>query len=151
MSKSLSGLFSGTEGYALETFARETGIRPIRSTAEVWNHITATDRNYIGTPIPKSFVLDTPNGNFWAHPNGTKHMEEALNSIKEYPMLKNTNPSLYAQFILYDFREAVIAATANGAPKPKTKCTVGNWEFFFDKRASDKYPVIYHAKFLGLN
>lgn len=151
MSKSLSGLFAGTVGHATEVLSRETGIRPLRSTAEVWSHITATGENYPGTPIPKSFVVDTPNGNFWANQNGTKHMNEALSSVKDLPALKNTNPDLMAQFILYDFREAVIKATSSGAPAFKTKIRVDHWELFFNKRESDKYPVIYHALFLGLN
>lgn len=151
MSKSLSGLFAGTAGYAAEVLSRETGIRPLRSTAEVWSHITATGENYPGTPIPKSFVVDTPNGNFWAHPNGTKHMNEALNSIKKLPALKNTNPNLMAQFILYDFREAITAATATGVPKYRKAVRTDHWVIVFDKRPTDKYPVIHHAQFLGLN
>ena len=151
MSKSFSGLFSNTSGFVTETLSRAVGIRPLRSTAEIWNHIEATDTTYPGTPIPRSFVIATPGGNFWTHPNGTKHMEEALNSIKELPVLKNTNPELFSQFILYDFRQAIIAATSAGLPKNRTKIRSGHWEFVFSKRSSDKYPVVNHAQFLGLD
>lgn len=151
MSKASSGLFTNTLGYASETLSLEAGIRPLHSTAEIWNHIEATDASYPGTPIPKSFVVNTPGGNFWAHPNGTKHMEEALNSIKELPALKNTNPSLFSQFILYDFRQAVIAATMPRMPTMGKVVRSGHWELVFNKRPSDKYPVVMHAQFLGLD
>lgn len=151
MSKSFSGLFAATLGYSMEVLSRETGIRPLHSTAEVWDHIVATDETYPGNPIPRSFIVETPKGNYWTNPNGTKHMNEALNSVKDLPALKNTNPNLMAQFILYDFHQAVIKATSSGTPAYKTKICVEHWEFFFNKRQDDKYPVIYHARFLGLN
>lgn len=151
MSKPLSGLFTNTSGYTAEALSRATDIRPLHSTAEVWTHITATDDTYPGSPIPRSFIVETPSGNYWANPNGTKHMDEALNSVKDLPALKNTNPDLMAQFILYDFREAIIEATSSGPPKHKEAIHTNHWVLVFNQRPTDEYPVVYHAQFLGLN
>ena len=51
MSKGASGLFSGTKG----------------STSNVWNNITATQPNYVGTEIPRSFIIKTPKKSFWSY------------------------------------------------------------------------------------
>lgn len=65
--------------------------------------------------------------------------------------MKNANPDLLAQFILYDCHKALEAATANGIPERKMAVRSGHWEFVLNQRANDKYPVVYHARFFGLN
>lgn len=90
------------------------------------------------------------NGMFWTHGNATEHMNEALISIRDNPLLKNTNPNLFAQFILYDYRKSLIAATS-GAVRLGTRIRVGHWELILGKRKGDEYPVVKHALFSGLN
>ncbi len=97
-------------------------------------------------PITK----DTPSGKLWTHGNSTEHMYEAISSAKNNPMLKNSNPNLYTQFILYDYYKSVGKAVKNGVNYDKT-ITSGNWEFIFAKpRKGYYYPVVKHAKFIGL-
>jgi hypothetical protein len=150
VSKYLSGHFVGSAGYSQAILSAELGIPPNESTASVWKYIRATQPEYPGTVIPRSFTVSTSNGTFWTHGNATKHMYEALISIRDNPMLKNTNPNLFAQFILYDYRKALIAATG-GAIRLGTRIRVGHWEFILGKRKSDECPVVKHALFSGLN
>lgn len=118
-------------------------------TATVWLHISGTQPDYPGTKIPRSFVVETENGNFWTHGNATEHMNEAVTALDS--ILGNSNPSLYSQFILYDYRKSLIAATSNGIQYNRLVRS-GHWTFKFSKaRDSDKYPVVVHALFTGLD
>jgi hypothetical protein len=150
MSKGFSGLFSNTKGYAIEEIARELDIRPLESTSVVWEHIEATQEYYPGTVLPKSFLVGTAVGDFWTAPNSTKHMLEALTSIKDNPMLKDTNPDLFAQFILYDYWKSVDDVVSREPVKYRRMITSGHWQLMFGKREDDANPVVYHARFLGL-
>lgn len=138
MSKAGSGHFKGT-----------TGFRNW-NTSIVWDHIESTQENYGGTELPRSFKIDTPQGKMWTHGNATKHMHEAILSLKDDPKLKDTNPKLYTQFILFDYWKSLGSAVKNGIEYDK-KITTGSWEFIFSKpRKSGNNPVIKHAKFTGL-
>ena len=150
MSKYLSGHFVGSAGYSQALLAATLELPPDESTASVWRYIQATQPDYPGTVIPRSLTVDTPNGTFWTHGNATKHIYEALISIKDSPILKNTNPALFAQFILYDYRKALPAATS-GTIRLGTRIRAGYWEFILGKRNGDEYPVVKHALFNGLN
>lgn len=148
MSKSLSGHFRGTGGVAAHGLGSLLGISPDEPTATVWQHIEPTQPNYPGTEIPRSFTISTPNGKFWTHGNATEHMNEAVVSVKDAPLLKGTNPRLYSQFILYDYRKALTAATRGGVPFG-TSVRMGNWEFRFSRNSHDKHTVVIHALFNG--
>ncbi len=138
MSKASSNYFSGT-----------AGIRNW-NTSIVWEHIKPTQDPYCGTDLPISFNVDTPQGEMWTHGNSTKHMHEAILSLKDNPRLKDSNPKLYTQFILFDYWKSLCSAVRNGITYEK-KVTFGSWEFIFSKpRRAGKYPVIKHAKFNGL-
>lgn len=77
-------------------------------------------------------------------------MHEAILSLKDDPKLKDTNPKLYTQFILYDYWKSLGSIVKNGIKYDK-KLKTGSWEFVFSKpRNSDDNPVIKHAKFTGL-
>ena len=151
MSKTHSGLFSGTSG--AQTLAL---LVKDESTASVWEHINPTASNYTNSKIPRSFEVvvpktaTTPSGKMWTHGNATKHMQEAMASLKDNPMLKVSNPNLYAQFILYDYYKSLGKAVSNGIKYSGT-VTEGSWEFAFAKaRPGAKYPVVKHALFKGL-
>jgi len=160
MSKGNSGLFSGTSGSQasfIHRLERVLAIPKNESTATVWNHVKATQENYSGTVIPKSFEVDvpitsaTPDGKLWTHGNATEHMYEAVTSIKKQaPSIINSNPNLYSQFILYDYYKSLGKAVDKGTKHGST-VTVGNWEFIIVKpREGQKYPVVKHALFTGL-
>lgn len=138
MSKQFSGHFNRTAG------------TKVWNTAEVWNHVHPTQGNYAGTYLPKSFNVDTPQGAMWTHNNATKHMHETILSIKDSPVLKNRDPKLYTQFILYDYWKSLGKAVKSGIVYNEM-IYAGRWEFMFAKpRSKDSNPVIKHAKFTGL-
>ena len=152
MSKGFSSLFKGTKGN-LEIPLLYIQDEP---TAVVWNHIKATQESYSGTLIPKSFEIDvprssiTPAGKMWTHGNATEHMYEAMISIKNNPRLKGSNPNLYSQFVLYDYYKSLRIAVSKGI-NFKTAVSIGNWEFAFAlARNGQKYPVVKHALFKGI-
>ena len=160
MSKGNSGLFSGTSGAQadfIQKLERVLSISDDENTAVVWNHIKATQENYGGTVIPRSFEVDvpttkaTPEGKLWTHGNATEHMYEAVTSIKKQaPSIINSNPNLYSQFILYDYYKSLGKAVSKGTKYGST-VTVGNWEFIIVRpREGQKYPVVKHALFTGL-
>ena len=139
MSKAISGHFQ-----------RTTGSKNW-NTSIVWEHIETTQDNYGGTDLPRSFNVDTPQGKMWTHNNATKHMHEAILSLKENPKLKDTNPKLYTQFILYEYWRALEFSVKKSITYDK-KIYSGNWEFIFSKpRKPGDNPVIKHAKFTGLS
>lgn len=130
MSKGNSGLFKGTS----------------RSTAHVWNDITATQNNYTNTVLPVSFSIQTTVGNYWVHGNATKHMYEELSSGRGSHA---QDPGLYTQLMLADFQASVNKAISSGIKYGKT-VREGNWELNIVKpRKGRKYPVIKHARFIG--
>ena len=83
MSKTISGYFVDTYGFRL-----------CYNTSIVWFYIKSTQDVYAGTDLPRSFNIDVPNGQMWTHGNATKHMHEAILSLKEDPKLKDSNPKL---------------------------------------------------------
>ena len=138
MSKPSSNLFSGTVGSSNW------------NTSIVWPHIQPTQDNYGGTDLPRSFNIDTPQGQLWTHNNATKHMHEAILSLKDNPKLKSTNPKLYTQFVMYEYWRALEKSIKNGIVYEK-KVYSGKWEFIFSKpRSQGKNPVVKHAKFTGI-
>ncbi len=155
MSKGSSGLFPNTTGSDISYFGKQLLQSLDEPTAKVWYHIKATQDNYRGTVIPRSFEIDvpqfyeTPVGKMWTHGNATEHMFEAIMSIKENPRLKGSNPNLYSQFVLYDYYKSLGEAVRKGINYKKT-VRVGNWVFAFaPARNSQKYPVVKHALFTG--
>ena len=157
LSKTSSRLFAGTKGTAAATWIEEGwSVEKDETTASVWGHINPTAENYPNSKIPRSFVVDVPNtiatpsGKMWTHGNATEHMYEAMISIQDNPMIKASNPNLYAQFILYDFYKSLARAVMRGIKFSGT-VSVGSWEFAFAKpRSGAKYPVVKHALFKGL-
>lgn len=150
MSKIDSGLFEGTVGESNRNLHELFSVDSQKSTAEVWEHIGNPGSKYSGTNLPKYFEIDTPQGKMWTHPNATKHMHETLISTKNNPKLKNSNPNLFTQFILYDYYKS-LGGAVNKQIKYNRIVNKGNWEFKFAKpRNGGKYPVVIHAKFTGL-
>lgn len=157
MSKSNSGLYQGTTGSLAFFKGSSEYAYQDESTAAVWKHIESAQENYPGTILPKSFTVDvpitanTPDGKMWTHGNSTEHIYEAISSCKDNPRLKNSNPMLYTQFILYDYYKSLSKAVINEVKWGKM-ITYGNWGFVFSKpRNGQKYPVVKHAKFNGLH
>ena len=143
---------TGVSGYYLYTKnARRTRNNWSHiNTSIVWDHIQPTQEAYSGTCLPRSFNIDTSQGKLWTHGNATKHMHEAIKSVKDSPRLKYTDPKLYTQFILYDYWQSLNRAVISGVKYGK-EIIVGNWEFSFAKpKAYGQNPVVKHAEFTGL-
>lgn len=130
MSKGGSGLFKGTNG----------------STADVWNNISATQPNYAGTEIPRSFVIKTPKNSFWVHGNATEHMADYL--IKQSNSGRGLGSTkLDAQLMLSDMRSSITKVTQDGI-KYNTPLKDGNWEFVIKpSRNKNEYDLIIHAMY----
>ncbi len=142
-------LYTGTLGLSRKLALQQLKLNPGEPTATVWSRIESTQPNYPGTQIPRSFTIRTDNGTFWTHGNATEHMNEAVASLES--ALSNSNPSLYSQFVLYDYYKALTEAT-KGNVKYNQLIKVGHWEFKLSRsRSSDKYPAVVHALFTGLN
>ncbi|AOZ88254.1 transposase [Bacillus xiamenensis] len=110
----------------------------------VWQNIKITQPLYEGTKIPKSFELATKaGGDFWVHPNGTKHMVEYITrDATTHGMPINS------QTLLASFQSSVNNAAKQGI-KYEEIMKVGNWELIFSKpRGDGLLPVIKHAVYM---
>lgn len=147
-SKFTSPHFSGTNGATLNILSELFDTD--EPTATIWQHIEATQPEYPNTKIPRSFLIKTNYETLWTHGNATEHMYEAVMSLNLEPMLKNTNPNLFTQFILYDYRNALNEAIAGGIRYGQL-VNSGHWIFKFPKNhEADKNPVVIHSLFTGL-
>lgn len=140
--------FSGTNGSVKNILREVLGIQN-ESTASVWQYIRPTQPNYPNTQIPRSFIVDTEYGSFWTHGNATKHMNEAVTTLKDSPMMAHTNPTLLSQFVLYDYRKT-LEQIASQNIKLGHMYEGKHWKLMFKKKKSDKHTVVVHALFKGL-
>ena len=132
-----------------EKEAEEKAIREA-ITSKIWNKIEPTQEVYPGTDLPRSFNIETVQGQMWVHGNAKKHIKETIRSTKEYPRLKFSNQKLYLQFLLHEFHRALNIAVQNGIEYTENEIIVGNWKFRFAKpRKGFKNSVVIHAVFTG--
>jgi RHS repeat-associated protein len=110
----------------------------------IWDDIVATQGNYPGSVLPKSFELTTSEGiKIWVHGNATEHIAEflqmkAINSTPEVVRL-------VTQIELQSLQGAVNLAIKNGIPYNQL-ITIGGWELkFVAPRAADQLPALIHA------
>ena len=159
MGSGKSGLYSGTFGSTEQSVwdeiyafaSKELGIRKDERTATVWFYMTATQPNYPGTYLPKSFTMKTPAGTFWTHGHGTKHMYSTVAKVLKSTSFNGANHGMLTQFLLYDYRKALAVAAKDGIRLDGVGRNYGHWELGFGKKPKDEYPVVMHAKFLGFN
>jgi RHS repeat-associated protein len=110
----------------------------------VWDSIKATQAEYPGTPVPKSFVLETEEGTkIWVHPNATEHIIERMKTATS-----PTAANLSAQAQLASLRAAVSRATHSRVPLDQM-VNVEGWELKFSMRQGDEFPVLKHALYTG--
>ena len=69
---------------AEEQAKREAEEKAIREaiTSKIWNKIEPTQEVYPGTDLPRSFNIETVQGQIWVHGHATKHLYEAIRFIK---------------------------------------------------------------------
>lgn len=119
---------------------RNKGTGKVLDDSTVWGNIKITQPFYDGTKIPKSFELAVDGGEFWVHPNGTKHMVEYITrDATTHGMPINS------QTLLSSFENSVKKAVNEGV-KYEEIMNIGNWELIFSKpRGDGLLPVIKHA------
>jgi hypothetical protein len=122
-------------------------LRAIKEGGEagtVWNAIRATQSVYERTVIPRSFELTAGSETFWVAPNATEHFtEQLLGYIRSRG--SDQGAELFTQFVLEDFRQAVVQAVQQGITYGQPM-RIGRWELIFGPpRQAGQLPVIYHA------
>ncbi|MGB8688091.1 MAG: hypothetical protein WCD53_12245, partial [Microcoleus sp.] len=122
-------------------------LRAIKEGGEagtVWNAIRATQPVYERTVIPRSFELTAGSETFWVAPNATEHFtEQLLGYIRSRG--SEQGAELFTQFVLEDFRQAVVQAVQQGITYGQPM-RIGRWELIFGApRQAGQLPVIYHA------
>jgi len=110
----------------------------------VFDSIKATQPNYPGSAIPRSFEMTLPNGqSVWVAGNATEHMAE-------FAQMKAVNFTpeavrLASQAQLTSLRGAVNTATQNGIAYNRI-INVGGWELkFAPSRQPGQLPSLIHA------
>jgi RHS repeat-associated protein len=113
------------------------------ATDSVWSRISATQPNYPGTELPRSFNLDTSSGQqIWVHGNATKHIEEEIRQSTFSRPLKTED-------LLASFVRAVDSATIDGIQYGHRTLSEG-WELIIARpRGGEGNPVIMHARRIG--
>ncbi|MEQ5227478.1 VENN motif pre-toxin domain-containing protein [Proteus cibi] len=110
----------------------------------VWGSIKATQPNYSGSVIPKSFEMTLPNGQkVWVHGNATEHIAE----YAQY-RAKNYTPEavrLSSQQQLNSLQGALNLATQKGLEYNKL-INIGGWELKLSPpREKGGLPAVIHA------
>ena len=119
--------------------------RTSSKTGTVWDSIKITQAAKPGTKIPTSFEVFTSNGNFWVHPNATKHMVELVSRRPMTTMDSQGMRMINSQAMLNSFQSAVSDAASQGIRYGEIM-RVGRWELIFSQgRSSDILPVVKHA------
>jgi hypothetical protein len=114
-------------------------------TSTVWDDVIATQPNYPGSVIPKSFELSTEGGaKVWVHGNATEHIAEYAQMVA-----KNNPPDvvrLASQQQIRSLQSAVNEVTKNGV-KYGENIQIGGWDLKFSPpRGEGLLPVLFHAQ-----
>ncbi|MFD9222910.1 RHS repeat domain-containing protein [Streptomyces sp. NPDC060064] len=120
--------------------AGAAGATSAQATESVAARISATQGNYAGTSLPKSFNLTTSGGRqVWVHPNSTKHIEE---EIRRSGFAKN----LLTEDLLASLARSVDAATFDGFQYGRKVMSMG-WELIIvPSKSGTGNPVLKHAR-----
>jgi RHS repeat-associated protein len=123
----------------LESMLKES----LAGVKNIWDDIIATQGNYPGSILPKSFELTTASGRVWVHGNATEHIAEfaQMKAVNYTPEAVN----LAVQQQLTSLQAAVGKAGKNGFVYGKLM-EVGGWELKFGApRQVGQLPVLFHA------
>ncbi|WP_413799202.1 DUF6531 domain-containing protein [Streptomyces iranensis] len=118
-----------------------------KGTGTVWDDIEATQPNYPGTELPKSFRMKAGDSEIWVHGNASEHIFEYAKGKAER-MASPEQVGVATQSQLKSLQAAVAEATRDGVPLGK-KIDVGDWELKFSQRPTDPLPALVHALYKG--
>ncbi|WP_410790922.1 RHS repeat-associated core domain-containing protein [Kribbella sp. C-35] len=114
----------------------------------VWDGVKATQPNYVGSQLPRSFELVAGDTKVWVHGNATEHIAEYLSGMAQRGATR-AQVDLATQVQLGSLQAAVGEAGVGGLPVGKI-VTVGGWELKFGAaQGSGQLPVLYHALYKG--
>ncbi|MER6401755.1 polymorphic toxin-type HINT domain-containing protein [Kitasatospora sp. NPDC001603] len=113
-------------------------------TGTVWDGIKATQPNYAGSELPRSFELAAGENRVWVHPNATEHIDEYLSGMAQRGATK-AQIDMATQAKLSSLQAAVAEAGKGGFPLDKM-VNIGGWELMFGApRGIGQLPVLFHA------
>lgn len=114
----------------------------------VWDSIAATQSNYLGTDLPRSFTLAVDGTSIWVHGNATEHIAEYLAGLASRGATQ-AQIDIATQAQLTSLRAAVSAATDQGLVYNDV-VDVGGWELIFRApRVPGQLPALTHALYTG--
>jgi hypothetical protein len=115
----------------------------------VWARIRATQPVYEGTPIPRSFELETAYGRVWVHGRATRHIAEEVQRMLQEGIRPDI-VNLAAQARLTSLYVAVEQAIQERGIRYFTRMVVNGWELEFrPPRIPGGLPEITHARYTG--
>ncbi len=127
------------------TWADVLGLAPDCST--VWKDIKATQPNYPGTELPRSFEMQAGEHRVWVHGNASKHINEYVQG-RIADGVGPQQAKIATQANLKSLQAAVEDATQGGVPLNRM-VEVDGWELKFSQRPEDALPALVHALYTG--
>jgi hypothetical protein len=117
-------------------------------TGTVWDDIAATQPDYPGSQLPRSFVLAAGDTEVWVHGNATEHIGEYLSGMASRGATQaQVNMATQAQ--LSSLQSAVAEAGSGGLPLGRI-IDVEGWELKFSApREAGQLPALVHALHTG--
>jgi RHS repeat-associated protein len=130
-------------GYSTNNFLGRFNIFS-NKTGTVWDDIIATQPNYPGSLLPKSFELNTANGKVWVHGNASEHIAEFIKMKAEFYTPETVR--LATQQQLRSLQSAISEAIKGGI-KYEQELKIGDWILKFGAaKEVGQLPVLYHAQ-----
>ncbi|WP_225978848.1 hypothetical protein, partial [Gandjariella thermophila] len=145
-------LFEGGAGIVEAASAARTGVAAAElgeaAAGTVWDSIKATQSNYAGSELPRSFELTAGDTHVWVHPNATEHIAEYLSGMAQNGATR-MQVDMATQVQLESLQAAVGEAARDGLAYNKLM-NVGGWELMFGApRAEGQLPALFHALYTG--
>lgn len=125
---------AGTAAIGAAQEGEQAVVAVEEETGTVWDAIKATQANFEGSVLPRSFTLETEGADVWVAPNALKHiLEQGLSPLG-------------IQEALTSLQAAVGMATQRGV-QYGTMILEGGWEMMFNPaRIDGDLDVLYHAR-----
>jgi RHS repeat-associated protein len=139
---SLAEVVAGAKG--LGKLRHGKGKSEVPDVGTVWDDVKATQPNYPGSELPKSFELSVGDSKIWVHGNATEHIAEYLSGMARRGASKD-QINLATQAQLSSLQTAVAEAVSGGITYDQIM-VVGGWELKFGApRGPGQLPALVHA------
>jgi hypothetical protein len=132
----------------LDTDAAADSARPDTDRPSVWDDMKATQENYPGSELPRSFELTAGDTRVWVNGNASEHIAEFISGMARRGATK-AQVELVTQAQLSSLRSAVAAAGRDGLIYGRI-INIGGWELMFGAaRQAGQLPALIHALYRG--